>query len=148
VICKKHIENFFVSPANNWANLLSGFGIAPHALAPLAHTKKPNMATQFAQSATLPLRRVCRFGEVTIAVMMLVQTSILSIGATGMFDWVGRVLLDAGASVAGLFVSRDRSEFDVISAMTAILLLAAILTLLVYGKSLVDYVRSGRRPRI
>ena len=64
-----------------------------------------------------------------------------------MFDWVGRVLLDAGASVAGLFVSKDRSEFDVISAMTAILLLAAILTLLVYGKSLVDYARSGRRPQ-
>jgi hypothetical protein len=50
-----------------------------------------------------------------------------------MFDWVGRVLLDAGASVAGLFVSKDRSEFDVISAMTAILLLAAILTSLCMG---------------
>jgi hypothetical protein len=65
-----------------------------------------------------------------------------------MIDWVVRVLLDSGASVAGLFVSKDRPEFDVISAMTAILLLAAILCLLVYGKSLVDHLRSGRRPRI
>ncbi len=62
-----------------------------------------------------------------------------------MIDWVVRALLDAGASVAGLFVSKDRSEFDVISAMTAILLLAAILCLFVYGKSLVEYLRKQAR---
>ena len=50
-----------------------------------------------------------------------------------MIDWIVRVLLDAGARVAGLFVSKDRSEFDVIAAMTAILLLAAILCLFVLG---------------
>ena len=65
-----------------------------------------------------------------------------------MIDWIVRVLLVAGARVAGLFVSKDRSEFDVIAAMTAILLLAAILCLFVYGKSLVDYLRSRRRPTI
>jgi hypothetical protein len=57
------------------------------------------------------------------------------------------VLLDAGASVAGLFVSKDQSQFDVIAAMIAILLLAAFLSLLVYGRSLFDYLRSGRRLR-
>jgi hypothetical protein len=62
-----------------------------------------------------------------------------------MIDWVVRVLLDAGASVAGLFVSKDQSQFDVIAAMIAILLLAAILTMLVYGRSLIDYLR-GKRP--
>jgi hypothetical protein len=55
-------------------------------------------------------------------------------------------LLDAGASVAGLFTSKDRSEFDVMSAMISILLLAAVLCLFVYGRSLVDYLRSVRRP--
>jgi hypothetical protein len=59
-------------------------------------------------------------------------------------DWIVRVLLDAGAGVASLFISKDRSEFDVMSAMIAIMLLAAFLTLLVYGKSLIDYLRSGR----
>jgi hypothetical protein len=47
-------------------------------------------------------------------------------------DWIVRVLLDSGASVAGLFVSKDQSQFDVIAAMTAIMLLAAFLGLLVY----------------
>ena len=50
------------------------------------------------------------------------------------------------ARVAGLFVSKDQSQFDVIAAMIAILLLAAFLTMLVYGKSLVDYLRSGKKP--
>ena len=63
-----------------------------------------------------------------------------------MIDWITQGLLDDGASIAGLFMSKDRSEFDVTSAMIAIMLLAAILTLLVYGKSLVDYLRSVRRP--
>ena len=63
-----------------------------------------------------------------------------------MIDWITQGLLDAGASIAGLFMSKDRSEFDVMSAMIAIMLLAAILTLLVYGRSLIDYVRSVRRP--
>ena len=64
-----------------------------------------------------------------------------------MIDWIVRVLLDSGASVAGLFVSKDQSQFDVIAAMTAIMLLAAFLGLLVYGRSLIDYLRSGRKPR-
>jgi len=34
-----------------------------------------------------------------------------------MSDWIAQGLLDAGASVAGLFISEDRSEFDVMSAM-------------------------------
>ena len=63
-----------------------------------------------------------------------------------MIDWITQGLLDAGASIAGLFMSKDRSEFDVMSAMIAIMLLAAILTLLVYGKSLVDYLRSVSKP--
>jgi hypothetical protein len=63
-----------------------------------------------------------------------------------MFDGIAQGLLDAGASVAGLFISKDRSEFDVMSAMISILLLAAVLCLFVYGRSLVDYLRSVRRP--
>ena len=63
-----------------------------------------------------------------------------------MIDWIAQGLLDAGASVAGLFISEDRSEFDVMSAMISILLLAAVLCLFVYGRSLVDYLKSVRRP--
>ena len=63
-----------------------------------------------------------------------------------MSDWIAQGLLDAGASVAGLFISKDRSEFDVMSAMISILLLAAVLCLFVYGRSLVDYLKSVRRP--
>ena len=32
-----------------------------------------------------------------------------------MIDWISRLLLDAGGVVAGLFISKDRAEFDVIS---------------------------------
>ena len=63
-----------------------------------------------------------------------------------MIDGIAQGLLEAGASVAGLFISKDRSEFDVMSAMISILLLAAVLCLFVYGRSLVDYLRSVRRP--
>jgi len=64
-----------------------------------------------------------------------------------MIDWITQGLLDDGASIAGLFMSKDRSAFDVMSAMIAIMLLAAILTLLVYGRSLFDYLRSVRTSR-
>ena len=63
-----------------------------------------------------------------------------------MIDWIAQGLLDAGASVAGLFISEDRSEFDrhVDDDLDAVA--GAVLRLFVYVRSLVDYLRSVRRP--
>jgi hypothetical protein len=65
-----------------------------------------------------------------------------------MIEWVVRLFQEAGDTVAGLCISKDRFEFDVISTIASTLILAAILCLLlVYGKFLIDYWRFGRRPR-
>jgi hypothetical protein len=65
-----------------------------------------------------------------------------------MIDWLVRLFQDAGDAVAGLCISKDRFEFDVVSTIASTLMLAAILCVpLVYGKFLIDYWRFGRRPR-
>jgi hypothetical protein len=67
-----------------------------------------------------------------------------------MFDWLGwlaDLLLNAGANVASLFVSRDASGFVLFQMAMATLLLAAIVAAIVYWQSLVEFWRSYWKPR-
>jgi hypothetical protein len=59
-----------------------------------------------------------------------------------MLDWAADLLLSAGGAVAGWFVSRDASSFLTIQMMVATLVLAAVLSLIVYWRTVVDYCRS------
>jgi hypothetical protein len=59
-----------------------------------------------------------------------------------MLDWLtwpADLLLDAAAVVVGLFVSKDSTNFGVIQMMTAALLLAAVVSLIVYWQWLVQW---------
>jgi|HubBroStandDraft_6_1064221.scaffolds.fasta_scaffold705622_2 hypothetical protein len=62
-----------------------------------------------------------------------------------MLDWLtwpADLLLGAGGAVASLFVSPDEPSFVLIQMMVATLVLAAIVCLIVWSQSLVDYFRS------
>jgi hypothetical protein len=62
-----------------------------------------------------------------------------------MLDWLtwpADLLLSAGGAVASLFVSQDQPSFVLIQMMVATLVLAAIVSLIVWSQSLVDYLRS------
>jgi membrane protein YdbS with pleckstrin-like domain len=66
-------------------------------------------------------------------------------GNAAMLDWLtwpANLLLSAGGAVASLFVSKNVLSFGVIQMMVATLVLAAVITLIVYSQSLVDYWRS------
>jgi hypothetical protein len=66
-------------------------------------------------------------------------------GNAAMLDWItwpANLLLRAGGAVASLFVSQDVPSFGIIQMMVATLVLAAVITLIVYWQSLVDYWRS------
>jgi hypothetical protein len=59
-----------------------------------------------------------------------------------MLDWLtwpATVLLRAGAVVAGWIVSEDAPSFVVVQMMVATLVLAAVVTLIVYLQSLTDH---------
>jgi hypothetical protein len=59
-----------------------------------------------------------------------------------MLDWLtwpADLLLDAAAVVVSLFVSKDSTNFGVIQMMTAVLLLAAVVSLIVYWQWLVQW---------
>jgi hypothetical protein len=61
-------------------------------------------------------------------------------GLTGSFG----LLQGAGNNVASWFINQDRPDFEVTSTIASTLILATILCLLlVYGKFLVGYWRSG-----
>jgi hypothetical protein len=67
-----------------------------------------------------------------------------------MLDWLGwlaDLLLSAGAGVASVFVSRDAPGFVLFEMAMATLVLAAIVSVMVYWQSLVEYWRSLWRPR-
>ena len=65
-----------------------------------------------------------------------------------MFDWLADVLLNAGAIVASWFVSKDAINFFVVfQMMIATLVLGAIVSVMVYWQSLVEYWKSRWRPR-
>ena len=61
--------------------------------------------------------------------------------------WPADLLLGIGAIVASWFVSEDKPNFVVIQMMVATLVLAAIVALLVYGQSLVEYFQSVSKAR-
>ncbi|HYC18944.1 MAG TPA: hypothetical protein VEC94_17190 [Pseudolabrys sp.] len=67
-----------------------------------------------------------------------------------MLDWLGWLadaLLNAGADVASVFVSKDAPGFVLFQMAMATLVLAAVVSLIVYWQTLVEYWRSYRRPR-
>jgi hypothetical protein len=57
----------------------------------------------------------------------------------GRLTWPADLLLDAAAVVVSLFVSKDSTNFGVIQMMTAVLLLAAVVSLIVYWQWLVQW---------
>jgi len=60
--------------------------------------------------------------------------------------WPAEWLLAAGAAVASLFASEDSTNFAVIQMMVATLVLAAIVSGLVFLQSLVRYWWSRQEP--
>jgi hypothetical protein len=56
--------------------------------------------------------------------------------------WPADFLLNVGGWVAGWFLSKDAISFEVAQAMFATLVLAAVVTLIVYWQTLVGYWRS------
>jgi hypothetical protein len=62
-----------------------------------------------------------------------------------MLDWLmwpADLLLKAGAAVASLFTSEDSPNFVVLQMMVATLVLAVIVSLIVFWQSLIEYWRS------
>jgi len=59
--------------------------------------------------------------------------------------WAADLLLSAGAGVASWFVSKDAPSFVVVQMMVATLVLAGVVSLIVYWQSLVEYWRSFRK---
>jgi hypothetical protein len=67
-----------------------------------------------------------------------------------MLDWLtwpADLLLNAAAVVAGWFVSKDATSFAVVQMMVATLVLAAVVSAIVFWRSLVEFWKSGWRPR-
>ena len=62
-------------------------------------------------------------------------------------DWFADFLLNAGAVVASWFVSKDATNFMVLQMMIATLVLEAIVSVVVYWQSPVDYWKSRWMPR-
>jgi len=62
-------------------------------------------------------------------------------------DWFADFLLNAGAVVASWFVSKDATNFPVLQMMIATLVLEAIVSVVVYWQSPVDYWKSRWMPR-
>ena len=62
-----------------------------------------------------------------------------------MLDWLtwpADLLLSAGGYVASWFFSKEATSFVVVQMMFATLVLAAIMSLIVYWQTLFDYLRS------
>lgn len=67
-----------------------------------------------------------------------------------MLDWLtwpADLLLNAAGSIAGWFVSKDVPSFVVIQMMVATLVLAAIVSAIVFWQSLVEYWQALWKPR-
>jgi membrane protein DedA with SNARE-associated domain len=67
-----------------------------------------------------------------------------------MLDWLywpADLLLSAGAVVTGWFVSKDAASFAVMQMMVATLILAAVVAVAVYWRTLVEFLRSRSKPR-
>jgi len=62
-----------------------------------------------------------------------------------MLDWLtwpADWLLNAGAAVAGLFFGADEPNFVVVQMMVATLILAAVVSLMVFWRGLVEFCRT------
>jgi hypothetical protein len=62
-----------------------------------------------------------------------------------MLDWLtwpADLLLNAGAAVAGLFFGADQPNFVVVQMMVATLILAAVVSLMVFWRGLVEFCRA------
>ena len=62
-----------------------------------------------------------------------------------MLDWLtwpADLLLNAGGAVAGLFFGTDEPNFVVVQMMVATLILAAIVSLMVFWRGLVEFCRA------
>ena len=57
-------------------------------------------------------------------------------------SWPADLLLNAGGFVASWFVSKEAPSFVVVQMMVATLVLAAVVSALVYWQSLAEYWRS------
>jgi hypothetical protein len=57
-------------------------------------------------------------------------------------SWAADMLLSAGGVIASWFISKDAASFITIQMMAATLVLAAVVSLMVYWRSLVEYWRS------
>ena len=67
-----------------------------------------------------------------------------------MLDWLtwpADLLLNAAAVVAGWFVSKDATSFVVIQMMVATLVLATVVSAIVFWRSLVECWQSRWKPR-
>jgi hypothetical protein len=67
-----------------------------------------------------------------------------------MLDWLtwpADQLLWLGGVVAGWFFSKDATSFTVVQMMVATLVLAALVALLVFWQSLLEYCRSFQKTR-
>ena len=65
-----------------------------------------------------------------------------------MLDWLtwpADLLLSTGGYVASWFFSKDATSFVVVQMMFATLVLAAIMSLIVYWQTLFGYLRSRRK---
>jgi len=62
--------------------------------------------------------------------------------------WPADLLLNAGGFVASWFVSKDLPSFVVIQMMVATLVLAAIVSAIVFWQSLVEYWQSLWKSRL
>ena len=66
-----------------------------------------------------------------------------------MSDWLGwlaDLLLNAGARVASIFVSSDAPGFTLFEMAMALLILVAVVSVVVYWESLVEFWRSRSKP--
>jgi hypothetical protein len=63
------------------------------------------------------------------------------------FGWIADLLLNAGADVASLFVSRDAPGFVLFACAIAGLVVAAAVFVIICCQSLIEYWRSRWRPR-
>jgi hypothetical protein len=65
-------------------------------------------------------------------------------------NWLADLLLGGGGIAASLFAEKGTPRFEVIQMMSATLILAAIVSMIVYWQSLVDFIagragKSGKR---
>jgi hypothetical protein len=62
-----------------------------------------------------------------------------------MLDWLtwpADLLLNAGAAVASLFFGADEPNFAVVQMMVATLILAAVVSLMVFWRAIVEFCRA------